>query len=287
MPKQLDQAPPELLADRLHRLGEGIGKVVYSSEHWVVKRHRTAEEMVALILVWKFLHKVARGLPGGIGAPLLHSPPRVVNLLRVLAQSLMVVVPKRYWHTKHVSQVLYKFVRRAKRGDSLARTHLVDSPLLPQLIQFPPKTVVIDGWPGWMTVSEATERVDTTLDRCIGTLAQANNFAAVETWLDRLLETRQAGWRSGLFSVDAHLKNFGVIGDRIVLLDTGGLTNRWGEIADKLAKDEQVRLPHVQLGLATALATRPDIAAKFNERWKSLVNRQVVVEILGADQRED
>ena len=34
----LPRAPAELTSGRLRRLGEGVGKVVYCSEHWVVKR---------------------------------------------------------------------------------------------------------------------------------------------------------------------------------------------------------------------------------------------------------
>jgi len=33
----------------------------------------------------------------------------------------------------------------------------------------------------------------------------------VELWLNRFLDTRLAGWQAGLFSTDAHLKNFAVI----------------------------------------------------------------------------
>ena len=107
-------------------------------------------------------------------------------------------------------------------------------------------------------MDEATERVEQTLDKRISDLAAAADFDSVERWLDRFLETRQTGWRMGLFSVDAHLKNFGIIEDRIVLLDTGGLTNRWNDIREKLSSDEQVTLPHVQLGLEGALAARPE-----------------------------
>ena len=31
-------APADLTSGRVRRLGEGINKVVYASEHWVVKR---------------------------------------------------------------------------------------------------------------------------------------------------------------------------------------------------------------------------------------------------------
>ena len=94
-------------------------------------------------------------------------------------------------------------------------------------------------------------------------------FEEIEEWLDRFLDLRQSGWSRGLFSMDAHLKNFGVCGDRVVLLDTGGLTNRWTEIMDTLAYEEGVTEPHSRLGLGDVLEDRPDIAARFNARWKS------------------
>ena len=65
MPRAVPHAPEELTRDRLTRLGEGIGKVVYASEHWVVKRERTPGEVVALILIWKILRQWAHMLPFG------------------------------------------------------------------------------------------------------------------------------------------------------------------------------------------------------------------------------
>ncbi len=129
---------------------------------------------------------------------------------------------------------------------------------------FPPATVLTGGWPGWLTVREAmTERVeDNSRPPWLEQLAAAGDFEAVELWLYRFLETRQSGWQLGVFSIDAHLKNFGVIGDRVVLLDTGGVTNRWQDIAERLSKDEQVQEPHVQLGLAEMLAGQ-------NRSWRS------------------
>jgi hypothetical protein len=154
---------------------------------------------------------------------------------------------------------------------------------VPESIAFPPATVLVDGWPGWLTICEATERVETTLDRRISQLADDGKFAEVELWLNRLLDTRLRGWRTGLFSMDAHLKNFGVVDDRVVLLDTGGLTDRWSDIQERLAKDEQVEEPHVQLGLGAVLASQPEIARRFNERWKSMVNRETIGDILGPE----
>jgi hypothetical protein len=136
--------------------------------------------------------------------------------------------------------------------------------------------VNVGGWPGWLVVCQADERVEETFDQRLAALAASGQFEELEHWLDRFLNLRQAGWQRGLFSVDAHLKNFGVIGERIVLLDTGGLTNRWSDIKQKLDFEEEVAQPHVQLGLDEILAGRPDIASRFNSRWKATVNKEVV-----------
>ena len=53
-PRVLPHAPEELTRGRLRRIGEGIGKVVYASEQWVVKRERSPFEIVALIVLWRF-----------------------------------------------------------------------------------------------------------------------------------------------------------------------------------------------------------------------------------------
>ena len=157
---------------------------------------------------------------------------------------------------------------------------LTGTDLLPQRVSFPPATVLVSGWPGWLVVTEAAERVEATLDKWIERLAREGRFDDVETWLNRFIDTRQAGWRAGLFSTDAHLKNFGVAGDRVVLLDTGGLTDRWSDMSARLEKDERIAEPHVKLGLGAVLAARPDIAARFNSRWKTTVNRDSVREHL-------
>jgi hypothetical protein len=283
MARMVAHAPEELTGSRLHRLGEGIGKVVYASEHWVVKRERSPTEVVALILLWKMLRRWANRIPFGWGDRLLSRPSRLIRYLRVITQAGMAVIPKSIWYSKHVSKVLRTYVSRDRRGEKLARTHLTGSSLVPEIITFPPETVLVGGWPGWLTIREATERVEATLDKKIAALAEEGDFAGVELWLNRFLDTRLAGWQRGLFSVDAHLKNFGVVGERVVLLDTGGLTDRWTDIAERLSKDEQVAEPHAQLGLADVLADRPDVALRFNERWKSVVNRDAVGDILGAE----
>ena len=79
-PRVLLHAPPELTAGRLKRLGEGIGKVVYASEHWVIKRPRTPSEIVALILLWKILPRPLLGPPNPPPHPPIPptaTPPRL------------------------------------------------------------------------------------------------------------------------------------------------------------------------------------------------------------------
>jgi hypothetical protein len=278
-PRVLARAPEELTAGRLRRLGEGIGKVVYASPHWVVKRGRTPFEVVALIVLWRILKKLARILPGPAGKRLLKRPAIQIRLLRLVVQAAMAVIPKAVWFTARIQQMWKQYHFRSLRGELLARQRLAGTGLVPERVEFPPTRVRIGGWPGWLTVSEATERVETTLYERLAQLARAGRFDELERWLERFLELRQRGWSLGLFSVDAHLKNFGVIEDRVVLLDAGGLTNRWPEIEEKLVFEEVVAQPHIQLGLGPLLAARPEIAERFNARWKAMVNRDVVREL--------
>lgn len=276
-PRALPEAPPELTRGRLRRLGEGIGKVVYASEHWVVKRERSPSEVVALIVVWKALRKFEGMLPVGLGKRLVQRPSKQIRILRVLTQAAMVVAPKRIWFTTHVREVWRLYHRRNLRGEGLAQAHLAGTGIVPERVTFPPTRVRIAGWPGWLTVSEAVERVETTLYQRLAELARGGRFDEIEQWLERFLDLRQTGWQRGLFSVDAHLKNFGITGNRIVLLDTGGLTNRWREIEGRLGYEEVVAQPHIQLGLGPLLAARPDIARRFDTRWRAIVNREVVL----------
>jgi hypothetical protein len=68
------------------------------------------------------------------------------------------------------------------------------------------------------------------------------------------------------------LKNYGVIADRVVLLDAGGLTNNWGEIEGRLSSEDEHESPHVRLGLEMTLRDRPDMARRFDERWRAAVS---------------
>lgn len=226
----LPHAPEELTSGRLRRLGQGVGKVVYASERWVVKRERSPSEILALIAVWKLLRSMERILPGQLGRRLLEHPGRQIRFLRLLMQGLMAIVPQSIWYATHLGDMWSLYISRDVRGERLARSRLAGTGLVPESVTFPPVRVRIGGWPGWLTVSEATERVEATLYQRLAELAQAGRFEEVELWLNRFLDLRQKGWQRGVFSVDAHLKNFGVTGDRVVLRDPGGLTDSWDEI---------------------------------------------------------
>ena len=131
-------------------------------------------------------------------------------------QGVIVIFPRALWFSTHIRAVFRLYHRRSVRGERLAQTHLAGSDLLPERIAFPPARVRIGGWPGYLVVSEAAERVETTLYQKMADLAAEDRFGELEAWLDRLLDRRQEGWRLGLFSLDAHLKNYGAIGERIV-----------------------------------------------------------------------
>ncbi len=276
-PHLLPHAPEELTAVRLRRLGEGVGKVVYCSEHWVVKRQRHASDVIALILLWRVLRRVARLLPARLGEPLLQRPSRPLRLLRVMIRPLVLVIPRSLWLMTHIGEVWHVYHSRSVRGEELARRHLAGTSLVPERVAFPPVRVRVGGWPGWLTVSEASERVECTLYQRLADLASAGRYDQLELWLGRFLELRQSGWQRGLFSADAHLKNFGVIGDRVVLLDPGGLTDHWPEIEQRLRSQAGVDEPHLELGLGPILSGRPDIANRFNARWKEIVSRDGVL----------
>jgi hypothetical protein len=268
----LANAPKELLTQPLVRLGEGIGKVVYASPHWVVKRVRSDSEVIALIVLWRLLRRWERFLPVGLGRHLLQRPSRRIRILRVFTQLIVKVLPDRVWFATHIGTVWKRYREQDRRGEKLARDYLMGTSLVPGHIAFPRTQVRIQGWPYWLTVDHATERVECTLHQRLNALAREGRYEEMETWLNRFLDLRQQGWRMGLFSVDAHLKNFGVVEDRVVLLDSGGLTNEWEEVENRLAVEDVVVEPHIQLGLGPLLGSRPDIAARFNARWKQVVS---------------
>ncbi len=272
----LAEAPAELTAAKLKLLGEGIGKVVYASSHWVVKRERRPREILALIAIWRAVRKCEACLPRKWARALLERPARQIRLLRLLAEAVVLVVPLSFWLSSHVGSVRRLYRKRDRLGELLAEERLSGTGLMAETVTFPPVKVRVNGWPGWLVVEEATERVEDTLDERINSLARQRRFDEIETWLNRFLELRKAGWSRGVFSLDAHLKNFGVTEDRVVLIDPGGLTNRWQDIADRLGFEDEIMRPHAQLGLENTLRDRPDIASRFDTAWKALVNPDTV-----------
>ena len=277
MPRLLPHAPDELTGGRLRRLGEGLGRVVYASEHWVVKRERSLQGAIAVIVVWKLLTRIARVLPAHLGEPLLRHPSRWIRLLRVLVQGVVSVVPKSVWLMTHSGELWRRHLWHDVRGRHLAQAYLTGTSLIPERVIFPPVRLKVGGWPGWLIVNEATERVEDTLHQRLSELSRTGRFEELDVWLERFLELRQAGWQHGLFSIDAHLKNYGVVGNRVVLLDAGGLTDNWPEVADRLSLEELSSAPHIRLGLGPFLRARPDIAARFDARWREIVSHDTVL----------
>ena len=267
----LSEAPAELTRGTLVRLGEGIGRVAYASEHWVVSRERHPSEIIGLILTWKVLRKLDRLVPGEMGRRMLANPGRQIRALGLIFRVLVMAVPRSVWFTRHARHMWRQYSWHEKRGRTLADAHLAGTALVPERIEFPPTEVQVARCPGWLMVSEATERAETTLHERINELARAQRFDEVEVWLVRYLELRRAAWQRGVFSLDPHLKNFGVTQDRVVLLDAGGLTNVWPEIAENLRRDDELTPPHVRLGLDSTLRDRPDIADRFDTEWKATV----------------
>ena len=267
----LSEAPEELTRGSLVRLGEGIGKVAYASEHWVVSRERHPSEIIGLILTWKVLRKLDRLVPGEMGRRMLAKPGRRIRALGFIFRALVLAVPRGVWFTRHARHMWRQYSWHEKRGRTLADAHLAGTALVHERIEFPPTEVKVGRWPGWLMVSEATERAETTLQERINELARARRFDDIEVWLMHYLDLRRAAWQRGVFSLDPHLKNFGVTQGRVVLLDAGGLTNVWPEIAENLRRDDELTPPHVRLGLEETLRDRPDIADRFDAEWKATI----------------
>lgn len=158
------RAPEELTAARLAYLGEGVGKVVYASDHWVVKRERRPREILALIAIWRAIRKLEGYLPASIARNLLERPARQIRLLRLAAEAVVTVVPLGYWLSSHIGDVRRVYRKRDRLGELLAERRLAGTGLIAETITFPPVRVQVRGWPGWLVVEEATERVEQTLD---------------------------------------------------------------------------------------------------------------------------
>jgi hypothetical protein len=223
------------------------------------------------------VRKLERLLPRRLRHRLLAGPSVTLRLLRVLMQAVLRVVPQSLWYMRHLRELWATHIARDKHGEQLAREHLLGTDLVPEQISFPPVRVNVGGWLGYLTVDHATERVEATLLDQIASLAQDGEWAQVEVWLARLLETRRTAWSLGIFSVDAHLKNYGITENRVVLIDPGGLTTQWSDVHERLEFEQGMAAPHVRLGLGRVLAPRPDIADRFDADWKRTVSVEGVL----------
>jgi hypothetical protein len=273
----LPHAPQELTRERLQRLGEGIGKVVYASEHWVVKRERRPSEVMALIGVWKLLRRVEALLPAWLRRHVTPDPKRKIQIMALIFQPVVLALPRGLWFTTHMGEYWRWYAKSEARGAILADKYLSGTSFVPKRITFPPTRIRVGAWPGWMLVSEAIERVESNLHDHINDLARSHRFDEIQVWLDRFIALRRSAWERGVFSLDAHLKNYGILGERVVLLDAGGLTNRWSDIEDRLKHMDDFLSPHARLGLEMTLRDRPDIAERFDAQWRANVNAAEVL----------
>ena len=148
-------------------------------------------------------------MPGGLGRRLLERPGKQIRFLRLIFVPLVLPIPRGVWLATHIGSLWRWHSSREIQGQILADAYLAGTPLMPGRVAFPPTRVKVGGWPGWLVVSEATERVETTLQDRINDLARARRFDDIEVWLDRFLDLRRSGWKRGVFSADPHLKNYG------------------------------------------------------------------------------
>ncbi len=188
--RALDRAPEELTAGRLKRIGEGVGKVVYATQHWVVKRDRGASEIIALILIWRMLKRLERFLPRRLAARWASHPSTALRVLRMAVQTVVSLVPKTFWFSTHWGRIWQKFVHRDVRGEYLAVKHLSGTSLVPETVTFPHAGA---GWRlAWMAGGDRGHRArgGNLYDR-LRKLAAESRWNEVERWLERLLELRR------------------------------------------------------------------------------------------------
>jgi hypothetical protein len=104
-----------------------------------------------------------------------------------------VPIPRSFWLATHIGSLWRWHSSREVQGQQLADAHLAGTRLMPRRVTFPPTRVKVGGWPGWLVVSEATERVEATLQDRINDLARARRFDEITVWLERFLELRGSG----------------------------------------------------------------------------------------------
>ncbi len=158
-PKQaraLPRAPSELTQSPLKRLGEGIGKVVYASQHWVVKRERRPSEILALIGIWKLIRRIEQFCPAWLYRRLAPDRRRRIQLMVMVFRPIIMLLPRGLWFATHIGEYWRWYTKSEARGAMLAEKYLTGTALVPERVTFPPTRIEVPEWPGWLVVSEAT-----------------------------------------------------------------------------------------------------------------------------------
>ena len=221
----------------LERVGSGFESIVYGSTCWVVKVPRDerglAASLLATVVVGRALRplRTCGGAPGNrepAGAAMAfcrdrRGPTPVARGARGLP-AILIMVPERSWRGSGIERRARWLRARAEECQRLAMRCLDGTPLVPRRVELPPTRIRTARWGRRRTVTTAYQRVDRTLWdealRC-GRLGRVDEL---DRWLDRFLSFQIMLWRRGvLFAASNPYENHGVLGDRLVLLDHGGL----------------------------------------------------------------
>jgi hypothetical protein len=282
----VEQVVAELTATPLERVDGGTYRVVFGSRGWVVKRSRSFRNSVAIAVAAHLAEKLRRVTDRrlralGWGTPGLALDPmsregRSRAMLRLAVVGIiragLTVVPAPLWKATPTARE----VRDARLSSALSAelaARLDGTGLTPPRIDVQATRVRARGRRSF-SVTTAFRRVNHTILADLRAHAKHRRDAEIDALLDGFLECQVELWRRGVFSMDIlPFVNYGVLDGRVVLLDSGSLTDDPLTIRRFLAA-RGAKLAYTEAVLAVLLT--PERARRFRERMAGLFTPIVV-----------
>ena len=290
MPADVSEAANELIAHPLPVIGAGLGKAVYGTKHWVVKQKRGLPVTASYFMVRRFTPRWAKIFAERLlsmdfpwGDPAGWLPRDELDQTRLewvfrwryaVARLWLTVIPEAWWLPSEFGREAVAHERMDREGQQLAEQCLKGTGLIPRRVIFPPIQVSVQGWPWRLSVCEAHERTDISLRSHLHQLDTSGRWEDLRAWLDRVAALQPRLWEHGVFNMDMNvLANHGILNGKVVLVDSGRLTNDPRTIGAFLDSNFEQFMIHNRRALTYLLPKHPEVRDYFTAQWRALLTR--------------
>ncbi|MBZ0165314.1 MAG: rhomboid family intramembrane serine protease, partial [Candidatus Omnitrophica bacterium] len=282
----------EITAQPLVRIGQGWQKVVYASDNWVVQQEWSIAAAATIVKRSRLLNKYIRRFVPNTTLASLRNPNTftvkqfAVKIAKIIVframfftlWSLFKMMPRFVLQRTHSGRAILAHRDEARQAeDILKNSALANSDYIPRRYSIKPTKVRLAGHLFSVTTTQVVERADNTLHDHLAMLVAEGRVEEAKEWLDRFLRMQVMLWEMGLFEYTFQPGNYGVIGQRLVLLDHGEMTNRHDEINVKLARWHDEAYVWTVSSFERAFGPEhQDIVQEYFERMTRLINKEAI-----------